>query len=74
MSELNKLKELLEQAVFVCWNRSGDVDTEDGSFATIDTDSMIRLETAICEYFDLPSDSLELSHFDIIKATLEKGE
>ena len=27
---MDKLNELLEQAVFVCWNRAGDIDTEDG--------------------------------------------
>lgn len=69
MSELN---ELLEQAVFVCWNRDGDIDTEDGTLATTDTDSIIRLEAAICKYFDLDADSLELKHFDSIKRKLSQ--
>ena len=64
---MKKLNELLEQAVFVCWNRHGDISTEEGEFATTDTDSIIRLEAAICDYFDLDSDSLELGHFDAIK-------
>ena len=68
---MNELKELLEQAVWVCFNRAGDVDTEDGSFATTDTDSIIRLEAAICEYFDLPSDSIGVDELEEIKYKLE---
>jgi hypothetical protein len=55
-----KIKEVLKQAVLVCEYRGGDIDTEDGSFATTDTDSMIRLEAALCDALNAPSDNIAM--------------
>lgn len=46
-----KLKEVLRQAVLIVEYRSGDTSNEDGSFATTDLDTIIRLESAICDAF-----------------------
>ncbi|TDI80617.1 MAG: hypothetical protein E2O80_06265 [Betaproteobacteria bacterium] len=55
-----KVKEVLKQAVLVCEYRAGDVCTEDGSFATTDTDSIIRLEEALCDALDSPYDHIRM--------------
>ena len=55
-----KLKEVLKQAVLVCEYRAGDVSTEDGDFATTDIDSIIRLEEALCDALDAPSDDIRM--------------
>ena len=52
------IKDVLSIAAQVVLSRSGDVDTEDGSFATVDTDLIIRLESAISQAFDLPGDDV----------------
>lgn len=49
---MNKLKELINRAILVAAWRDGDVDTEDGTYATTDTDEMIHLESAIQDFFD----------------------
>lgn len=46
-----ELKELLNRAVLVAYWRDRDIDTEDGTFASTDTDEMIHLESAIQEFF-----------------------
>lgn len=58
---MKQLKELIERAILVACCRSGDVDTEDGSHATTDTDEMIRLESAIQDLFDLEANELNES-------------
>lgn len=50
---MEQLKQLIERAILVAYHRDGDVDTEDGTFATTDTDEMIRLESAIQDLFGL---------------------
>ncbi|UKA04874.1 hypothetical protein [Photobacterium damselae] len=55
---MDKLKELIERAILVAYGRDGDVDTEDGTFATTDVDEMIRLEMAIEELFGLDAQEL----------------
>lgn len=52
------IKDVLSIAAQVVLSRSGDVDTEDGSFATVDTDLIIRLEAAISQAFNLPGDDV----------------
>lgn len=53
--------EVLRQAIMVVAYRAGDVDTEDGSYATTDTDSIIRLESALCEALGTKYDDLDLA-------------
>lgn len=71
MTELNKIEphkivlpesviEVLRHAIMVVAYRNGDVDTEDGSYATTDTDSIIRLESALCEALGTEYDDIEL--------------
>lgn len=55
---MEKLYNLIEQAILVAHNRSGDIDTEDGTFATTSTDEMIRLEEAIQEFTELEASEL----------------
>ncbi|EOX3117593.1 hypothetical protein ACPFMY_000432 [Vibrio cholerae] len=55
---MEKLKELIERAILVASERNGDVDTEDGTFATTETDAMIHLESAIQELFGLEAHEL----------------
>lgn len=49
---MEALKELINRAILVAHWRDSDVDTVDGSFATTDTDEMIRMESAIQEMFE----------------------
>ena len=67
----DKLKRVIELAVTTVLSRSGDVDTEDGSKATVCTDEIIRLEAAISEAFELSSDDVNDSDVEIIAATLK---
>lgn len=55
---MEQLKELIERAILVAYGRNGDVDTEDGTYATTDMDEMIRLESAIQELFGLEAHEL----------------
>lgn len=52
MSDLNKL---ILKAITVAAERTGDVDTEDGTYATTDVDEMIRLESSIESVFEMES-------------------
>lgn len=58
---MEQLKELIERAILVAYWRDGDIDTEDGTFATTDTDQMIRLESAIQDLFGLEANELAKS-------------
>lgn len=55
---MKELKELIERAILVAYWRNGDVDTQDGTYATTETDEMIRLESAIQELFGLEAHDL----------------
>ncbi|EGQ7810347.1 hypothetical protein I6Y99_004390 [Vibrio parahaemolyticus] len=57
-AESKKLVELVAQAILIAFYRDGDVDTEDGTFATTDTDVMIRLESAIQDAFGMEAKEL----------------
>lgn len=46
------LKEIIKKSLVVIEYRHGDVDTEDGTFATTDTDAIIGLEMALSEAFN----------------------
>lgn len=61
-----KLSNVLMCAFELVISRYGDVDTEDGSFATCGTDEIIRLDEAMAHFFDVGSDDLELHYADLI--------
>jgi len=50
-----KIKDIRRLAVLIVEYRNGDVSNEDGSFATTDLNTIIRLEMALCEAFDTNS-------------------
>lgn len=52
----DKLKEVLRLAVLIVEYRSGDIDTDGGSFATTNLDTIIYLEQALCDAFSTKSD------------------
>lgn len=52
----DQLKEILINAACVVLKRRGDINTEDGSYATVDIDSLLRLDYDMAEYFNLDSD------------------
>lgn len=58
MSE--KLADVLKQAVLVCEYREGDISTDDGCVAATDIYSIRRLEAALCELLDAPSDNANM--------------
>lgn len=57
-----KLRRVLAAAISVAHDRKGDVDDEEGSYATTPVDQMIELETALCELFDTGSDDVVAHH------------
>jgi hypothetical protein len=59
--DIEKLKEVLTKAVMVIEYRAGDVSTEDGTYATTDTDEIIRLESALCDALGTEFDDIDLS-------------
>lgn len=65
MSELT-IKDVIEQAVFLVLSRNGDVDTEDGNFATCGTDEIIRLDMALANLLKLPSDDVSSDDLELI--------
>lgn len=55
MSE-TKLSDVLFAAYKLVISREGDVDTEDGSFATVDIGEILNLDTLLAHYFNVGSD------------------
>ena len=53
-----KMKSVLRRAVQLVLSRDGDIATECGIFATVDTDEIIMLEADIVEAFELDSDDV----------------
>lgn len=51
MSDVD-LKEIIGRAISLIETRSGDISTEDGCFATVDTDAIIHLEEVLGEVFN----------------------
>ncbi|CAL9973119.1 hypothetical protein VPHF99_0178 [Vibrio phage F99] len=47
-----KLVDLFTKLVQVIQSRGGDIDTEDGTFATVDLDEFLRLEQEFEDTFD----------------------
>ncbi|URC15434.1 hypothetical protein JLT2_66 [Paraglaciecola Antarctic JLT virus 2] len=68
----NNLKEVLKLAVALTLSRDGDVTTEDGNFATVDTDIIIELDMAISKAFSLDSDCTERAEHKNIIAYINK--
>lgn len=56
----DEIKEVLHQAIMVVAYRAGDVNTEDGTYATTCTDSIIRLEEALCAALGTTYDDIDL--------------
>lgn len=65
------LKEILIAAATVVLMRAGDVSTEDGSYATVDCDSLLRLDYALAEYFELDSDDVTNDNFDDLVSKID---
>lgn len=55
-------------------SRDGDVDTEDGSFATVDADCLIELDYTIAQVFGLDSDDVTQDEAWKIERQLERME
>lgn len=74
MNTLNtsKLIEVLNHAVLLCLSRSGDVDTVDGSFATVETDEITRLESALSELLNQPCDDIDISNIGLLCDEVKK--
>jgi hypothetical protein len=67
----DQMKKVIELATALVLSRSGDVSTEDGSFATVDDNIIIELDGAIAEAFGLDSDDVNESDVPMIMATLK---
>ena len=66
----NQMKEIIKLSTSLVLSRGGDIYTEDGSFATVDTDLIIRLEQAIVEAFSLLYDDVSVEDVSMILAKL----
>lgn len=64
-----EIKNVLTLAALIVEHRQGDLETEDGSFAVTDLDTIINLEAALVEAFNLDSD--DVSIFEIHPKILE---
>lgn len=56
-----EIKNVLRLAVHVVDYRAGDVNTEDGSYATTDTSAIINLESALCKALGTKYDDIDLA-------------
>lgn len=75
MNGLNttKLKEVLILAAQVVVTRHGDVSVEGvGDLATTDINSLIQLDYALAELFELPSDDVDFDNISIIQSKLRE--
>ena len=71
MSERD-IKCVIAAAEELLFSRDGDVSTGDGDFATCGTDEIIRLECAIVNFLDLPSDDVNHKDFDLIRHKIKE--
>lgn len=62
--EISDLKVIIELAAQVVLLRRGDISTENGSYATTDCDSIIRLDRKIADTFDLDSDDVTFENMN----------
>jgi len=65
-----KLQDILILAAQLVLTRHGDVFTEDGSFATVDTDAILELDYAMADYFCLSSDDVSFENMDDLVAKI----
>lgn len=70
MSE-TKLSDVLFAAYKLVISREGDVDTEDGSFATVDIGEILNLDTLLAHYFRLGSDDCRAKNSDTVLTKLK---
>lgn len=61
-----KLSDVLMMAFELVLSRDGDVDTEDGSFATCGIGEIIRLDEAMAHYFEIGRDDINLCNVDLV--------
>lgn len=69
---MSSMKRVVELSVALVLSRGGDVDTDDGGFATVDTDVIIELEAAIADAFELEFDEVTEDDVPIIRALLDQ--
>ena len=69
----DQMKRVIELATALVLSRGGDVSTEDGSFATVDDNIIIELDSAIAEAFELNSDDVNESDIPMIMAILKSS-
>lgn len=69
----DQMKKVIELATALVLSRGGDVSTEDGSFATVDDNIIIELDSAIAEAFELNSDDVNESDIPMIMAILKSS-
>ena len=62
-----KFKEILILAAELVSSRTGDVNTEDGYFATVDDNLLIKLQMTIADAFDLDNDDVNISDINKIR-------
>jgi hypothetical protein len=58
------IKEILKAAAAVVLTRRNNVSTEAGVFATVETHSLLMLDTMLAEYFDLDSAEVTFENID----------
>ena len=69
-----KMKKVITAAASVIVNRTGDVTTEDGNLATVDIESLLELQIAIVDAFDLDNDDVEIKDVFKINSLLANNQ
>jgi hypothetical protein len=69
-----KMKKVITAAASVIVNRTGDVTTEDGNLATVDIESLLELQLAIVDAFDLDNDDVEIKDVFKINSLLANNQ
>lgn len=72
MSEEIKMSDVLLRAAEVVMSRDGDTTNEDGSFACVDIDSIIHLESQLSRLFSLDCDDIIRSDLPLLKDRAKK--
>lgn len=65
------IKEILKLAAEVVLSRHGDINTEDGCFATVEIDAILRLDYAMAECFKLDTDDINYRNMDDLISKIE---
>jgi hypothetical protein len=69
-----EMKKVISAAASVIVNRTGDVTTEDGNLATVDIESLLELQLAIVDAFDLDNDDVEIKDVFKINSLLANNQ